>query len=60
MQSNRPVLPQLGGDLFLTDAGIETSLIFDAGVDLPCFATFPLLETAEGRSRLDEYYRPLA
>ncbi len=58
MQSNRPALPQLGGDLFLTDAGLETSLIFYDGVELPCFATFPLLETEDGRRRLREYFRP--
>ncbi len=36
-------LPQLGGELFLTDGGIETSLIFHDGLDLPLFAAFDLL-----------------
>jgi homocysteine S-methyltransferase len=58
MQSNRARLPQRRDDLFLTDAGLETSLIFYDGIDLPCFATFPLLETEVGRRRLSEYYRP--
>jgi homocysteine S-methyltransferase len=58
MSLNRAVLPQPGGNLFLTDAGIETSLIFYDGIDLPCFATFPLLETEDGRKRLSEYARP--
>jgi hypothetical protein len=31
-------LPQLGSGLFLTDGGIETSLIFLDGLDLPYFA----------------------
>ena len=34
--SNR--LPQLDGGLFLTDGGIETTLIFLDGIDLPYFA----------------------
>ena len=31
----RRSLPQLGGDFFLTDGGIETTLIFHDGLDLP-------------------------
>ena len=58
MDSDRALLPQPGGDLFLTDAGLETSLIFYDGVDLPCFATFPLLETEDGRKKLGDYFRP--
>ncbi|KQV24611.1 homocysteine S-methyltransferase family protein [Yonghaparkia sp. Root332] len=49
-------LPQLDGRLFLTDGGIETSLIFLDGLDLPHFAAFPLLETVEGRRALDDYF----
>ena len=41
--SVRERLPQLDGDLFLTDGGIETTLIFHQWVDLPEFAAFPLL-----------------
>src|SRR5450759_2709675 len=59
MQSYRSALPQLAGDLFLTEAGLETSLIFYDGIDLPCFATFPLLEREDGKRLLQEYYRPL-
>lgn len=51
-------LPQLGGGLFLTDGGMETSLIFNDGIELPCFASFVLMETAEGRDRLVRYYQP--
>jgi len=36
--------------LTLTDAGMETVLIFEQGIDLPCFAAFPLVETEDGRS----------
>ncbi|MDW4497712.1 homocysteine S-methyltransferase family protein [Sulfitobacter sp. D35] len=41
---------------FLTDGGLETSLIFHQGQDLPCFAAFPLLETATGRDELRRYF----
>ena len=39
----RQGLPQLEGGLFLTDGGIETTLIFHRGLDLPAFAAFVLL-----------------
>jgi len=51
-------LPQLGGDLFLTDGGIETVLIFHEGLDLPLFAAFALLEDEAGTERLRRYYAP--
>lgn len=41
----------------LTDSGLETWLVFHRGVDLPDFAPFPLLEHAEGRALLSEYFR---
>jgi S-methylmethionine-dependent homocysteine/selenocysteine methylase len=44
--------------LTLTDAGMETALIFRHGVDLPCFAAFPLVETEEGRAELRRYFQP--
>src|SRR5215469_6887476 len=59
MHAYRRALPQLGGELFLTEVGLETSLIFYDGIDLPCFATFPLLETEDGRRALRAYYQPL-
>jgi S-methylmethionine-dependent homocysteine/selenocysteine methylase len=40
----------------LTDAGLETVLVFDEGFDLPCFAAFPLVDTDEGRAALRRYY----
>jgi S-methylmethionine-dependent homocysteine/selenocysteine methylase len=42
--------------VFVTDGGIETDLMFRRGVDLPHFAAFVLLDTAEGRSVLADYY----
>jgi homocysteine S-methyltransferase len=51
-------LPQLSGGLFLGDGGIETSLIYLAGIDLPEFASFVQLRDDEGRDRLRRYYVP--
>ena len=55
---HRNHLPQLDGDLFLTDGGIETVLIFHEGLDLPAFAAFDLLKTDEGTEQLRAYYAP--
>jgi S-methylmethionine-dependent homocysteine/selenocysteine methylase len=49
-------LPQLQGGLFLTDGGLETTLIFHEGLDLPHFAAFPLLKDARGRQTLTRYF----
>ena len=40
------------GRVALTDGGIETVLLFQEGFDLPCFASFPLLEQEAGRAAL--------
>jgi S-methylmethionine-dependent homocysteine/selenocysteine methylase len=53
-------LPQLSGGLFLTDGGLETTLIFHDGVELPHFASFTLLDSAKGVARLSDYYRRYA
>jgi len=42
----------------LTDGGIETVLLFHEGLDLPCFASFPLLEQEGGRAALRRYFEP--
>jgi len=51
-------LPQLQGKLFLADGGIETTLIFHEGIDLPHNAAFILLRSEEGRMRLRDYFEP--
>jgi S-methylmethionine-dependent homocysteine/selenocysteine methylase len=56
----RDQLPQLGNELFLTDGGLETTLIFHEGIDLPLFASFNLLKTTEGTQRIKDYYRRYA
>ena len=50
-------LPQLQGGFFLTDAGLETDMIFNRGLDLPAFAAHTLLASANGRSALETYFR---
>lgn len=44
--------------LMLTDAGLETVLVFHEGMDLPAFAAFPLLDTGQGRAALARYLQP--
>lgn len=51
-------LPQLSGGLFLSDGGLETSLVFLDKIELPHFAAFVLLDSELGRERLRSYYRP--
>jgi S-methylmethionine-dependent homocysteine/selenocysteine methylase len=55
---HREHLPQLDAGLFLTDGGIETSLIFHRGLDLPEFAAFVLLDDERGTDELRRYYEP--
>ncbi|MEM1302986.1 MAG: homocysteine methyltransferase, partial [Pseudomonadota bacterium] len=52
----RNTLPQLRNTRLLTDGGIETTLIFHDGIDLPLFAAFTLLDTDSGRAALRRYY----
>ncbi|HET9944219.1 MAG TPA: homocysteine S-methyltransferase family protein [Actinomycetes bacterium] len=58
--TDRADLPQLGDTVFLSDGGIETTLIYHQGIDLPDFAAFVLLEDAAGRDELRTYFRPYA
>ncbi len=51
-------LPHRSGRLFLSDGGMETSLIYDQGLDLPAFASFPLLDSEAGREAMRRYYAP--
>ena len=57
MSMYRNELPQLSGDLFLTDAGLETDLIFNHGIDIREFASHTLLPDPHGREALANYYR---
>jgi len=42
----------------LCDGGTETTLLFLQGIELPCFATFPLLESDDGREAMRRYFGP--
>ncbi|WP_292398770.1 MULTISPECIES: homocysteine S-methyltransferase family protein [unclassified Methylophaga] len=52
----RHALPQLADQIFLTDGGMETTLVFIQGVELPYFAAFDQLCIEPGRQRLQDYY----
>jgi homocysteine S-methyltransferase len=56
MSEYRSHLPQLEDRLFLTDGGLETTLVFHDGLDLPCFAAFDLLKEQTGVDILRRYY----
>jgi homocysteine S-methyltransferase len=47
----------LSGDLFLTDAGLETDLIFNHGVEIREFAAHTLLPNPQGREAVANYLR---
>jgi homocysteine S-methyltransferase len=57
MAKYRHALPQLDGGFFLTDGGIETTLIFHDKWDLLDFAAFDLLKSAGGMAALRKYFR---
>ena len=60
MGKYRNAMPQLGGEFFITDGGIETTLIFHEGQDLPHFAAFHLLNNGHGEAALWKYFRTYA
>jgi S-methylmethionine-dependent homocysteine/selenocysteine methylase len=60
MPRHRDALPQLGTELFITDGGIETTLIYHHGIELPSFAAFVLLERYEGQFELTRYFQQYA
>lgn len=57
MADYRDALPQLSGSLYLTDAGIETDLIFNHGIEIPEFAAHTLLPDPKGREAIAQYFR---
>jgi S-methylmethionine-dependent homocysteine/selenocysteine methylase len=60
MQIHHTHLPHQSPVPFITDGGLETTLVFHEKLDLPCFAAFPLLKDAAGRELLRNYYRSYA
>ena len=57
MSKYRNELPQLSGEFFLTDAGLETDLIFNHGIEIREFAAHTLLPDPQGREALANYFR---
>lgn len=60
MAKYRNALPQLSGGVFLSDGGIETTMIFHEGLELPHFAAFHLLKDQKGEAALRKYFRTYA
>ncbi len=60
MPKYRDHLPQLDGRIFLTDGGLETTLIFHDKLDLPHFAAFYLMKDGTGIEALRKYYSAYA
>ena len=60
MSKYRGNLPQLRSGIFLTDGGLETTLIFHEGLSLPFFAAFDLLKNEDGLRVLRRYFERYA
>ena len=45
----------MNGKTFLTDGGLETTLIFQQGLDLPHFASFDVLTRPNGKEIIEDY-----
>lgn len=56
MPRYRHALPQLSGEAVLTDGGMETVLVFQEKIDLPDFASYPVLRDQAGRELITRYY----
>lgn len=57
MQMQARELPQQQGQMFVTDGGIETHLIFNQGQDLPEMSAYLLNMSEAGRETMRDYYR---
>jgi S-methylmethionine-dependent homocysteine/selenocysteine methylase len=55
-----PRLPHQTEDIFLTDGGTETWLMYKRGFELPEFSTFHLLNDKRSAAALREYYTAFA
>jgi homocysteine S-methyltransferase len=49
-------LPHQSGGLYLADGGLETTLIFHEGTEVPYFASIDRLRTPEGTAQVRRYY----
>jgi homocysteine S-methyltransferase len=57
MARYRQALPQLDGSTFLCDAGLETDLIFNHGIEIREFAAHTLMEDDQDRQALSDYFQ---
>jgi S-methylmethionine-dependent homocysteine/selenocysteine methylase len=57
MAKYRNQLPQLANIFFITDGGLETTLIFQEGVELPEFAAFHVLKDEAGCELMRNYFQ---
>ncbi len=57
MTKYRQQLPQLGSRMFLTDGGMETTLIFLQGIELPEFSAITLMDNPEGLQIAMDYFQ---
>ncbi len=57
MTKYRQQLPQLGSRMFLTDGGMETTLIFLQGIELPEFSAITLMDKPEGLQIAKNYFQ---
>jgi len=57
MAKYRQALPQLDGSTFLCDAGLETDLIFNHGIEIREFAAHTLMEDDQGKQALKDYFQ---
>lgn len=60
MRTGRAALPNETSRTFLTDGGTETWLIHKAGLDLPNFSSFHLLNDSAAYGHIWSYYRAFA
>ena len=60
MPTTKPKLPHQTDDVFLTDGGTETWLMYRRGFELPEFAAFHLLNDERAVGALREYYSTFA
>lgn len=57
---SQTLIAALNRHRWVTDGGLETTLVFHEGIDLPHFAAFDLLRSAEGTAALRRYYERYA
>ncbi|MBM1220239.1 homocysteine S-methyltransferase family protein [Ponticoccus sp. SC2-23] len=60
MPRTEPTLPHQSKDIFLTDGGTETWLLYKRGFELPHFSAFHLLNDPTATAAIREYYRSFA